>query len=361
MPPGMGALGHGGDMTSDLPTGSATADSRGQLGPPPAQRTPGATTFVPVPAASAAASPRAAHGGKAWKSPVRKLGKAVAVGHSAAFGPSQHKPIWGRGGTGSQPAYRAQAASHGQSDAFQGVQKGVVWSAASSEAAKQLCTGLAGHHQVAAAPIASALCSAPLLQLLGPPLHLSPSIHQLIGTVGGLASDGSTPARLVQQMSLQPHTHDPAGNQLKQYTISSTLSPRIEGIGAVGGLWLTSDTNAPLMLANVRRSMAMQAMPATTQSNPTFAQHTNFPVHLGAEHASAALSHNNGKRSFASPCLWSQRRVESRIEHNPAPAQVAFHRKGPAPEAAGSSATNVSTKRAPEGAIPGLQALLAKP
>lgn len=92
-------------------------------------------------------------------------------------------------------------------------------------------------------------------------------------SVGALGlNDGSSPASLVQQMSLQPQAHEPAS------------AAQGSGITAPGGLWLTSDVDAPLMLANLRESMTLQPPLAGAQHvrSPPDAQHAQLPALLSS-------------------------------------------------------------------------------
>ena len=99
-------------------------------------------------------------------------------------------------------------------------------------------------------------------ELSGPPVlqWLKRSLFPASPSMGALdvLSAGISPARLVQQMSLDGH-----------HAVAEPLHAGESASEAPGGLWLTSDVDAPLMLANLRESMTMQALPGAAQQAST--------------------------------------------------------------------------------------------
>lgn len=108
-----------------------------------------------------------------------------------------------------------------------------------------------------------------------------------MGAVG--LNDGTSPASLVQQMSLQPQASDFTPEALTAKP-SIPVSPGGMGNLAAEGLWLTSNVNAPLMLANLRESMTKQALPCTIQQGKASPAAQQGQLPSLASPKSAALS-----------------------------------------------------------------------
>lgn len=124
----------------------------------------------------------------------------------------------------------------------------------------------------------------------GPPVlqWLKRSYHPASPSMGAVGlNDGTSPATLVQQMSLQP--------QASEFTLEALaaksaipVSPGGVGTQAVEGLWLTSNVNAPLMLANLRESMTMQGTAQYVRSPPK--QQGQYPALISSPKLAAAAS-----------------------------------------------------------------------